>query len=66
MIKESIEILKGLYPDKQYIQRAKSDYSMYISGQSENFIIGVTLEEDKIYFCSYRLNYQPKNSKVIL
>lgn len=56
MIKESLKILSNLYPDREIIQRAKSTYSMYISGQ-ENFIIGVDYsEEDKIYFCPYKLH----------
>ena len=55
MIKESLRILSNLYPDREIVQRAKSSYSMYISGE-ENFIIGVDYrEEDKIYFCPYLL-----------
>ena len=55
MIKDSIEILSNLYPERELIQRAKSSYSMYISGK-ESFIIGVDYsEKDKIYFCPYRL-----------
>ena len=55
MLKESLQILTSLYPNREIIQRANTSYDMYISGK-ENFIIGVdTKEEDKLYFCAFPL-----------
>lgn len=64
MIKEAIDILQGLFPDKEIIPKAKSSYSMYISGK-EDFIIGVDhSEDDKIYFCPYKLQ-TPKEKRSV-
>ena len=65
MIEDSLEILKSLYPNKEYVLKSKSSYSMYVSGK-ENFIIGVDIEEDKIYFMPYKLNHQPQQNKILV